>query len=175
MTGDHSDWDDDDLGALSFSADTEQSDESAVAALGDFVTTGSDETGTAILDTSFLQEMGTEDSKDFIRVTVNNPPRSVAVSVLQDGSIGNVELSGTVVGMRESELAAEILALADLAWLKGKAAEHTFMVDILRQIGVHDEEVITDFVENGMEVPSPEEAEAARAEVFAARYATEHD
>jgi hypothetical protein len=45
--------------------------------------------------------------------------------------------------------------------------------EFLRQCGIV-EYVIADLTDYGMELPSPEEAEDARAEAFAARYATEH-
>jgi len=165
-----------DLGDPHFSAPSESNREPTreadVAELGAHIPTRTLDTS-ASPDPNPREDSDGADSVTSTTVTVSNPPRTVAVSVFADGSFHEVALSPKASGMRESELADEIRVVAGLAWQKALAAQHGAMSEYLRQSGI-DEDVIADLTENGMELPSPEEAEAARAEAFAARYATEH-
>jgi hypothetical protein len=78
--------------------------------------------------------------------------------------------------MSEAELADEIIVLAGLARQKALAGQQTylmesgFLADGMREFGLDGSEVVRDFMQNGMGMPSPEQAEAAQAEVFATRY-----
>jgi len=103
-------------------------------------------------------------------LTVTNPPGSVSVSVLRDGGIDRVGLSANATRMTESQLADEILVIAQLARQKGQAAQHTFLLDALRQAGETDTAALRDLLEDGMNLSSPERAEATQAQVFANRY-----
>jgi hypothetical protein len=100
----------------------------------------------------------------------------VSVSSLMGGMTRRVDLSPKVTSMREAELIDEILALADLARQKGAAGEHTHLMQSevlaahLHELGLPVEETVRDFAEMAMHLPTPEQAEEAQAEVFAARY-----
>ncbi len=105
--------------------------------------------------------------------TVTNPPRTVSVSVLMDGRIDHVELSKRVTWMSESQVASEILVLADLARQKAQSAQYTFILDKLSQLADGDEHrvaLLRESVGNTWNLPSPEQAAEAEAEVFATRY-----
>ena len=109
-----------------------------------------------------------------ITFTVTNPAGSVSVSVLTDGSVRRVALTGRVTTMTESDLAEEILLIAGLATQDARAAQYAYMLDGMRQQG-HDEVATRDFLSRDLDLPSPEDASAARARLFALRYAGDHD
>jgi hypothetical protein len=122
-------------------------------------------------------ENGEEDVLAPYTFTVTNPPGIVSVSALIGGRIREVELSPKARSMSEAELADEIIVLADLARQRALAGQQTylmeseFLADGMREFGLDSREVVRDFMQNGMGMPSAEQAEAAQAEVFATRYA----
>jgi hypothetical protein len=110
---------------------------------------------------------------------VTNPPETVSVSALIDGRTQRVRLSPKANSLTESELAEEIIVLAGLARKKGLAGQHTYLLenasqieglDGLTELGVDSNQLLRDFMDAGMQLPTPEQADAAQAEVFAARY-----
>lgn len=112
--------------------------------------------------------------------TVTNPAMTVSVSALMDGRTQRVRLLPHVTSMTESELAAEIVVLADLARVKGLAGqrsclESTDVPEEMRELGLTDGGALRDFVTNFITLPTPEKAAATQAEVFAARYPNNHD
>ncbi|BBZ46758.1 hypothetical protein [Mycobacterium parmense] len=170
--------------ALDFSGvDHDGGDESAVDALDEYVPAQpADESE---LDAIHAQAGASapeeEDEGEAVQTfTVANPADTVSVSALIDGRTQRVELSAKVTSMTEHELAEEILVLADLARQKGLAGQHDYVLEneilagTMRQMGLDRNEVLRDFMENGIGLPTPEQAEAAQAEVFATRYATDH-
>jgi len=110
--------------------------------------------------------------------TVTNPPGTVSVSANISGMIQQVELSAKVNTMSEAELADEILVLAGLARQKGLAGQHAFVVEQagqneeMRELGADDTEGLSNFLAmpTGLNLPTPQQATAAEAEVFATRY-----
>lgn len=106
--------------------------------------------------------------------TVTNPPGTVTVTTFMDGRVNHVELSPKVTTMSETDLADEIVVMARLATQDARSAQYSFMLEGMRQQG-HDDAATRDFLSRDLDLPSPEEAAAARAEVFAARYASNHD
>jgi hypothetical protein len=78
--------------------------------------------------------------------------------------------------MTESNLADEICTLANLARLKGQASllgslAASAEVDDTADHDTYSSEDMSDIVDKlGMPLATPEQAEAAQAEVFAARY-----
>lgn len=173
--------------ALDFSgADADGEVESAGDALDAFVPAEPEDAGSELdaidgqTDAAATEDED-EDEQDAVQVfTVANPLDTVAVSSLIDGRTERVELSAKVSSMTESELAEEILVLADLARQKGLAGQHTYLLDneflsgTVRDMGLDSTEVLRDFMENGIGLPTPEQADETQAEVFATRYATEH-
>lgn len=106
--------------------------------------------------------------------TVSNPPGTVTVSAFMDGRVRRVELAREVTTMSESDLAEEIVVIAGLATQDARAAQYEYVLDGMRQQG-HDDVATRDFLTRDLELPSPEDARAARAQVFTMRYAGDHD
>ena len=106
--------------------------------------------------------------------TVTNPAGTVSATATIGGRLHRVELSANVPDMTESQLAEEILVLADLAAQKAQAAQHAVTVDLMRTMG-HDSVMTSGFLERDLGLPSPETVAARRAEVFATRYALHDD
>jgi hypothetical protein len=151
------DGDHDDLAALDFSAVEDASEKSDLDALGDYV--------------------APDDAEDELPVplfTLSNPPGTVTVTTFMDGRVHQIDLSPKVTTMTETHLAEEIVVIAGLATQDARSAQYAFMLEGMRQQG-HDNVVTRDFLARDLDLPSPEEAEAARAQVFATRYAGGHD
>ncbi|ORW87347.1 hypothetical protein AWB92_24290 [Mycobacterium sp. IEC1808] len=167
---------------LDFSV-ADDGEESDVAALDAYAAAESDDTDTE-LDAihSASSDAADEDEEEVGPLfTVTNPPETVSVSALVGGRVHQISLSPKVTGMSESELADEIVVIAGLARQKGLAGEHTYLLEndslseTMRAIGLDGNEVLRDFMENGIGLPTPEEADAEQAEVFATRYAADHE
>lgn len=105
---------------------------------------------------------------------VTNPPGTVTVTSHLDGRVQHIELSPQVARMSESELAEEIVVIAGLATEDAKSAQYRLMLDGMREHG-HDDPATRDFLQRDLDLPTPEEALARRAEVFATRYAGSHE
>ncbi len=169
--------------ALDFSSPDDNDEESDVDALHDYAPSEPEDTGTDLAaiesQTDATQEAEADGEEAAQMFSVTNPPETVSVSALMDGRTQRVELSPKVTSMTESELADEILVIADLARQKGLAAQHSYLLEdaslseTMRELGMDGNEVVRDFMENGIGLTTPEQAAAAQAEVFATRYATD--
>lgn len=106
--------------------------------------------------------------------SVTNPPGTVTVTAFMDGRVSRIDLSPTVSRMSEAQLAEEVVVLARLATQDARSAQYEFMLEGMRQQG-HDDASTRDFLSRDLELPSPEEADRARASVFATRYAGDDD
>ena len=144
--------DDDDLSALSFYAPDAELAASDLDALEGY------EDDDEVVPTMF---------------TVTNPPGTVTVSTFMDGSVQRIDLSQEVISMTEADLADEIVVIARLATQDARAAQYVHVLDGMRQQG-HDDVATRDFLSRDLDLPSPEDASAARARVFATRYAGDH-
>lgn len=166
--------------ALDFSAyDASPSQDTGVDALHAFSTEQPEDSG-ADFDALHAQgstDAGNTDEPDISSqlFTVTNPPGTVTVTALMDGRILHVELAPQVSTMSESDLADEILVIADLARQKGLAGQHSFLFDTMNGLGASDNSAIRDLLENGLALSSPEQAAEAQAEVFATRYNADHE
>ncbi|RAV08220.1 YbaB/EbfC family DNA-binding protein [Mycolicibacterium sp. GF69] len=107
-------------------------------------------------------------------VTVTNPPGTVTVSAFPDGRVAGIELSPKASELTEDELAAEIVVIAGLASQDAKSAQFTSMLEGMRAQG-HDDAATRDFLGRDLDLPSPEQARAERARVFATRYPDDHE
>jgi hypothetical protein len=145
---DTSPFDDDDLAALDYPAPAE--DESLVA---DEAPPGWDDEPGPVY-------------------TVTNPPGTVTVSAYMDGRVQEVELAPQAAALTEATLAEEIVVIAGLATQDARAAQYSLMLEGMGQQG-HDSVATRDFLERDLQLPSPEQATASRAAVFADRYAGE--
>jgi hypothetical protein len=154
--GDH-----DDLAALDFSAAEDASDQSDLDALGGYGVPDAD-------------EPAAEWELPVPLFTLTNPPGTVTVTTYMDGRVHQIDLSPKVTTMTETHLAEEIVVIAGLATQDARSAQYAFMLEGMRAQG-HDNVVTRDFLARDLDLPSPEEAEAERAQVFATRYAGGHD
>jgi hypothetical protein len=105
---------------------------------------------------------------------VSNPPGTVSVTTYLDGRVKHIELSPRVIGMTEADLADEIVVIAGLATQDAKSAQYAVMLEGMREQG-HDDAATRDFLTRDLELPTPEQAQAARAQVFATRYVGDHE
>jgi hypothetical protein len=148
----------DDLAALDFSADHGESDGTQLDALGEYVAT----------------DNADDDELQVRLFTVTNPPGTVTVTTFMDGRIQQIDLSPKVSTMTETDLAEEIVVIAGLATQHARSAQYAIMLAGMHQHG-HDNVATRDFLARDLGLPSPEEAKAARARVFATRYVGDDD
>ena len=125
-------------------------------------------------DSTARDSTASRDVTDEATFTVTNPPATVAVSTFMDGRVHRIDLAPQVITMTETHLAEEIVVIAELATRDARAAQYAHVLDSMRRQG-HDDAVTRDFLTRDLDLPSPEDASAARAQVFAMRYAGEHD
>lgn len=91
-----------------------------------------------------------------------NASCTVTVTALLNGCVQQVDLSPQTSAMTESELAAEILAVADVAAAKAQSAQYELVSGLLRIQG-QDADSIREVVHQRMSLPTPDEAVAAEA------------
>ena len=106
--------------------------------------------------------------------TVANPPGTVTVTTFMDGRVKHIELSSRATELTEPELADEVVVIAGLATREAKSAQYAFMLEGMREQG-HDDAGTRDFLARDLDLPTPEEARAEKARIFATRYAGDHD
>jgi hypothetical protein len=159
--------DHDGLAALDFFVAEDDAENSGLDAFDDFVQP------TAAVDGAGETPEADRTESAAPVITVTNPPGTVTVSAYLDGRVQRVALT-RVSNVTESQLADEILVIADLARRKARSFQHASMLDEMRALG-HDNASTRDFLERELQLPSPEDASAAEAELFAVRYAGQHD
>jgi hypothetical protein len=146
----------DDLTALDFSVAESEPPGSDLDALADYTS-------------------GPEDDELAVPVfTVTNPPGTVTVTAFLDGRVKQIDLSPKATNMTETDLADEIVVIAGLATANARSAQYAHMLEGMRQQG-HDDVATRDFLARDLDLPTPEEAKAARAQLFSTRYAGGHD
>ncbi len=101
--------------------------------------------------------------------TVANPPGTVAVTTFMDGRVKQIELSSRTTELTERELADEVVVIAGLATREAQSAQYAFMLEGMREQG-HDDAGTRDFLARDLDLPTPEQARAERAHIFATRY-----
>ncbi|OBJ54149.1 DUF2694 domain-containing protein [Mycobacterium sp. 1423905.2] len=164
------DYHSDDLGALDFSGGATVQ-ESSLDALDGYAPAETEDAGTELDALHGLTEK--DEEPDFELFTVTNPQGSVSVTTLMGGIIQQVTVTDKASSMSESALAEEIFVIADLARQKGRAAQHTLMLETMQEAageGTEESALLREFVGMTLNLPTPEEAAAAEAEVFASRY-----
>jgi hypothetical protein len=167
------DYDSDDLGALDFSGGG--AEESSLDALDDYAPPVPEDTGTDLDALHGLTEE--EEEPDLALFTVTNPQGSVSVTTMMGGVVQQITVTDKASSMSESGLAEEIFVIADLARQKARAAQHTFMVENMSEMTGDSEQenaLLHEFVGMSLNLPTPEEAAAAEAEVFATRYEVDY-
>jgi ESX secretion-associated protein EspD/H len=104
---------------------------------------------------------------------VTNPPGTVTVTTFMDGRVKQIDLSAGTTDMTEPELADEIVVIAGLATQEAKSAQYAFMLEGMREQG-HDDVATRDFLSRDLDLPTPDQAREARAQLFATRYSGDH-
>ena len=166
--------DHDDLAALEFFTPDVDLSVPVIDAFGDYVV-DDDSTTSDLLDA--LDPLPYEEAAEQPSVplfTVTNPPGTVTVTTFMDGRVNRIDLSPKATTMTESNLADEIVVIARLATQDARSAQYSFMLEGMREQG-HDNAATHDFLTRDLDLPSPDQAQAARAQVFATRYASNHD
>lgn len=162
------DGDHDDLAALDYSAAGAAEGETDLGLiLGDY--SYSEDSAPAPMELSIGGDAGDDAMPMF---TVTNPPGTVTVTTYMDGRVHQIDLSPQAVSLTESMLADEIVVIAGLATQDARSAQYTFMLEGMSEQG-HDNVATRDFLSRDLDLPTPEQARAARAELFANRYAGE--
>ncbi|CAM4454729.1 ESX-1 secretion-associated protein EspD [Mycobacterium basiliense] len=164
----------DDLGALDFSGGG-AADESSLDALDDYAPEHQEDAGTDLDALHGLTEK--EEEPDLEMFTVTNPQGTVSVTAMMGGIIQQITVTDKASSMTESGLAEEIFVIADLARQKARAAQHTLMVESMSEVAGDNEQdnnLLREFVGMTLNLPTPEEAAAAEAEVFATRYEVDY-
>ncbi|MCZ0731205.1 hypothetical protein [Mycolicibacterium iranicum] len=163
------DGDHDDLAALDYSAvGADEGETDLGLILGDYSHEDDHAPGPAALSI----DLGAEDDAAMPMFTVTNPPGTVTVTTYMDGRVHQIDLAPQAVSLTESMLAEEIVVIAGLATQDARSAQYTFMLEGMREQG-HDTVATRDFLNRDLDLPTPEQAQAARAELFANRYAGE--
>jgi DNA-binding protein YbaB len=147
----------DDLAALDFSVAESERAESDLDALG-----------------GYAAEPAGDDELPVPVFAVSNPPGTVTVTAFLDGRVKQVELSPKVTDMTETDLADEIVVIAGLATADARSAQYAYMLEGMRQQG-HDDVATREFLARDLDLPTPDEAKTARAQLFSTRYAGGHD
>lgn len=166
MVGDSPHDPDDDYdgpATIDFSYSETEPDESSLDTLGEFVAAAHP-----------VEDDVEDDELPVPLFTVTNPPGTVTVTTSMDGRVRQIELSPRVTKMTETDLAAEIVVIAGLATQDARSAQYAFMLEGMGQQG-HDDVATRDFLTRDLDLPTPEQTAAARAEVFATRYAGGND
>lgn len=168
------DDDHDDLAALDFSVDDDEA--SAFDAFAGYVTPqgGDEEEGLDSFEGYAGRPADEEHKLSAPLFTVTNPPGTVSVSAYLDGRVHRIDLTAKATNMTETQLAEEILIIAGLARQKARSAQYSFMLEGMRDLG-HDNVATRDFLSRDLGLPSPEEATAETAQLFATRYSGDHD
>lgn len=111
---------------------------------------------------------------------VTNPPGSVSVSAMLDGSVYHVQLRDSASRMSEAGLAEEIRVIADLARQKAQSAQYNFIAEKLAEADTDADAdargsaMLREFMSTALRLPSPQEAAATREEVFTTRYGVDY-
>ena len=132
------------------------------------------DSGTGLEAFDFLYGDEPEDSVGEALFTVTNPPHTVAVTAHLDGRTERVTLFPAATTLTETELAEEVVLVADLATQDARSAQYESTFNGMRELG-HDEVSTRDFLTRNLDLPSPQDALAHRTQVFATRYLGEND
>lgn len=138
---------DDDLSALDLSAFDEEEESDLDALIGH-----------GRSDEAFDSEVGSPDPV----FSATNSAQTVTVTAYLNGAIQRVNLAPHATSLTERELADEIVAVADVAREKARAALYELVSALLRMQG-QDSSSMRELLEDRMQLPTPERATSAEA------------
>jgi len=135
-------------------------DEAAVDPLDEYTPAQSGDTGGAA-EALDVQARITDEEQEwpvgpFMAI---NLAETVSVSSRMDGSIEDIDLSPKVTSMSESDLAEEILAVAELARQEGQAGRYNYIFQVGQRLGIAENEAISEMLQEFLDLPTPEKAE----------------
>lgn len=175
-----SSWDDDDshdsdLDAFEFLSspveeDEESEDWSSIPTIDDASASQTSEDWSAPIDEPAAAQPV---EPPMLLVSVTNPAGTVTAKAAVTGRIQRIELAPNAVSMSESALIREVIATAKLANLKGRSVQYSVVEGILGYQGL-DEESAREFIDQHMDLPTPEQASAAEADAHSAYLRGEH-
>lgn len=139
---------------------------SGLASFDDYAPTVSDEGAEWTTDSLVISDETEMAPVAFF--TVSNPPGTVSATAMIGGRIRDVDILDAS-SFTESQLADEIVVLADLAKEKALAAQHAVTVELMRGLG-HDRAGTSGYLQHAIGLPAPDVSSARMAELFAARY-----
>lgn len=142
----------DTLAALDFSGGQDEAEVSALDILAEYSPAEDDEYA---------------DAPELFSVT--NPPGTVTVSTSMDGRVHEIALSSKMTDMTETDLAEEIVVIAELATERARSAQYELMLREMRDQG-HDDVATRDFLTRDLDLPTPDQVEAKRLRTFTTRY-----
>lgn len=105
--------------------------------------------------------------------SVTSPAGTVTAKAAVSGRIQRIELSPHAVSMSESQLIRDVIATAKLANLKGRSAQYSLIEGILSYQGL-DQATAREFLDQHLDLPTPEQAAAAENEAHARYLRGEH-
>jgi hypothetical protein len=168
---DDEDDDQDILSALDFAYPDQQADDEPDLDVHFGAASASDDDDSAL---SALDVLEVDDDEPAVPIfSVTNPPGTVTVTAYMDGRVQQIDLSPKAINMTESDLIDEILVIAELATQDARSAQYSFMLEGMREQG-HDDFATRDFLTRDLNLPTPEQSDAARAQIFATRYGGEN-
>lgn len=163
----------DDLASLDFSVSGEDAGETDLGViLGDYTSEVAADEPEPLGALESFADNESGDEPPMPMFTVTNPPETVTVTTYMDGRVHQIDLSTKAATLAEAVLAEEIVVIAGLATQDARSAQYTFMLDGMREHG-HDNAATRDFLNRDLDLPTPQQAQAARAELFTTRYAGE--
>lgn len=152
--------------------DSDELGDDELAALGSSSPRYDDDTGSDLdalgLYTATGPGNGDGDPAEDLVFTAANPPGTVAVTALLGGECKRIDLAPAVAALTETELAAEIEAVAKVAAQKAGAGAYELISELFRRQG-QDPASIHDLLQHQLHLPTPEQAVSSAAEL-AARY-----
>lgn len=110
---------------------------------------------------------GGDPAEDLV-FTAANPPGTVAVTALLSGECKRIDLAPAVAALTETDLAAEIVAVAKVAAQKAGAGAYELISELFRRQGQNPASV-HDLLQHQLHLPTPGQAVSSAAEL-AARY-----
>lgn len=142
-------------------------------------TDGYDDRGLSALDeqivSDFDDDIGTvttensDEGMPDMRFSASNPSQMVTVTALLNGMVDYIELSPQAGHeTTERDLAAEIIAVAEVAAKKAQSAQYELGYEMMRLQG-QDRDAIRGIVEGMLHLPTPEQALASEAEFTSRR------
>ncbi|KUI23634.1 hypothetical protein [Mycobacterium sp. GA-2829] len=151
--------------------DEREFDDDELAALDAFTPHFDEDAGHELDALDAFNPTGTDDSDDpaqDLAFVAANPSGTITVTALLGGECQRIDLTPAVRALTKTELAAEIVAVAQVAAQRAGAGAYELFSTMFRAQG-QDRASVDDLLRHRLRLPTPDEAGASAAEL-AARY-----